>query len=260
VKIRSVAIVALTAVTASGCGIVHFADYRHTATPADAHVTGPVNTIEVNAGDGHVVVQTGGGDGVTVHRVVHYQSGHPDPGQRLADGTLTFSAGCRRCRVDYDLTVPASVRVRARTDNGRISVAGVTSADVASDSGSVTVRHVASGVTARDDSGSVHVEDVGGTLDMSADSGSLHATALRTASTKASSDSGSLNLAFTSAPANVHATSDSGSVHVTVPDGTYAVSVQTDSGGKHINVPVSSASPNKIYVHSDSGGVHVDRA
>ncbi|MGH3373728.1 MAG: hypothetical protein ACRDP6_03210, partial [Actinoallomurus sp.] len=189
-KIRSVAIVALTAMTASGCGVgVHFADYRHTTTPADAHVTGSVTDVRVDAGDGHVVVRAGSGDGVTIHRVVHYQTGHPNPGQRLTDGTLTFTAGCSRCRVDYDLTVPASVRVRARTDNGRINVAGVTGADIASDSGSVTARHIATGVTARSDSGSMRIEDVGVTLDAGTDSGSLHATALRAVTVTASSDS-----------------------------------------------------------------------
>jgi hypothetical protein len=259
-KIRSVAIVALTAMTASGCGIgVHFADYRNTTTPADAHVTGPVTNVQVNADDGHVVVRTGSGDGVTVHRVVHYQSGHPNPGQRLSGGTLTFTSGCSRCRVDYDLTVPASVRVRARTDNGRINVAGVTSADVASDSGSVTARHITTGVTARSDSGSMHIEDIGGALDVGTDSGSLHAMALRAATVSASSDSGSVDLDFTSAPTNVRVANDSGSVHVTLPSGTYDVDVRTDSGGKHIDVPTASASPHKLSLRTDSGSVHVDQ-
>jgi hypothetical protein len=260
-KFRSVAIVALTAVTASGCGIgVHFVDYRHTTTPADARVTGPVKDIRVNADDGHVVVHAGSGDGVTIHRVVHYESGSPNPGQRLTDGTLTFTAGCSRCKVDYDLTVPASVRVRARTDGGRINVAGVTSADLASDSGSLTARHIAAGVTARSDSGSVRVQDVGGTVDTGTDSGSVHATELRTTTVTASSDSGSLNLEFASVPTSVQTTSDSGSVHVMLPAGTYAVTTHTDSGDKHIGVPNVPTSPNKISLRTDSGGMNVDQA
>ena len=95
----------------------------------DAHVAGPVTDLRVNAGDGHVVVTTGGDGGVTIHRVVRYQHGTPHPGQRLSDGTLTFSAGCSRCRVDYDLVVPASVRVWARTDSGQINLTGVSAAD-----------------------------------------------------------------------------------------------------------------------------------
>ena len=235
-KTRSVAIIALTAVTASGCGIgVHFADYRHTRTLADAHVSGTVTDLQVNAGDGHVVVSPGGGDGVTVHRVVHYQSGTPHPSQRLTNGTLTFSSGCSRCRVDYDLTVPASVRVRVRTDSGRIDVSDVAGADVGSDSGSVTVRRVASGVSARSDSGGIRITDVAaGALRANTDSGSIRASGLATPTVTASSDSGGIHLGFTSAPTDVRASADSGSLHLTVPTGRYDVTVHTDSGSPHV--------------------------
>lgn len=260
-KTRSVAIIALTAVTASGCGIgVHFADYRHTRTLADARVSGTVTDLQVNAGDGHVVVSPGG-DGVTVHRVVHYQSGTPHPSQRLTDGTLTFSSGCSRCRVDYDLTVPASVRVRVRTDSGRIDVSDVAGADVGSDSGSVTVRRVASGVSARSDSGGIRITDVaGGALRADTDSGSIRASGLATPTVAASSDSGGIHLGFTSAPTDVHASADSGSLHLTVPNGPYDVTVHTDSGGRHVAVPTDPNAPAKIDLRTDSGGVYVQPA
>ncbi|HEY0542747.1 MAG TPA: DUF4097 family beta strand repeat-containing protein [Actinoallomurus sp.] len=255
---RSVAIVAITAMTASGCGVgVHFADYRNTVTPADSHVTGPVTALQVEADAGHVIVRTGAGDGVTIHRVVRYQSGTPHPGQRLSNGTLTFTKGCARCRVDYDLTVPASVSVRARTDSGRIDVVGVKAADLGSDSGSVTVRHIATGVSAHSDSGSLTIQDVGGTLETSTDSGSTRATELRSPTAKTSTDSGSIRLGFTAVPTTVRANSDSGSLNLTLPSGTYDVDARTDSGGKHITVPTASAAQSKIYVSTDSGGVNV---
>jgi hypothetical protein len=261
VKSRSVAIIALTAVTASGCGVgVHFADYRHTATLADAHVTGDVTSLRLEADDGHVVVTRGGSAGVTVHRVVHYQSGTPHPEQHLVDGTLTFDRGCSRCRVDYDLTVPASVRVQARTDSGRIDVSGVASADAGSDSGSVVVRHVTGAVSARSDSGRITLQDVGGTLAASTDSGAIRGTELRSPTSTVSSDSGGLRLAFTQAPASVRATTDSGSVRLALPGGPYDVDLQTDSGGKHVGVPTASTASAKLYLRSDSGGVHVDPA
>jgi hypothetical protein len=258
VKSRSVVLVALTALTASGCGVgVHFTDYRHVATPADVHVTGPVNSLQVDAGSGRVVVTTGSGDDVTVHRVVQYQSGTPHLDQKLTNGTLTFTNGCSRCRVDYDLTVPASVSVRARTDSGRINVTGVQAADAESDSGSVTVRHVSGAVSARSDSGSVTVQDAGGTLQAGTDSGSVHATELRSSTATASSDSGSIRLDFTSRPLNVRATNDSGSVLLAVPGGPYNVDVRTDSGGKDIEVPIASAAPATLYLRTDSGSVKV---
>jgi Putative adhesin len=241
VKSRSVAIIALTAVTASGCGVgVHFADYRHTVTLADAHIAGPVKSLQVNADAGHVVVTTGSGDGVTVHRVVHYRHGTPHPGQQLTDGTLTFSEGCSRCRVDYDLTVPASVSVRARTGSGRIEVSGV-----------------AGDVSAGSDSGSITIEGAGGRLTAGTDSGSIRATGVRSTVATASSDSGSIRLEFAVAPRNVRATNDSGSVRLAVPGGPYNVDVHTDSGGRHIAVPTAPTSPAKLYLRSDSGSVTV---
>jgi hypothetical protein len=261
VKSRSVAIIALTAVTASGCGVgVHFADYRHSTTPADVHITGPVTNLRLNTDDGHVVVTKGSGEGVTVHRVVHYQNGTPHPGQQLNGGTLTFDNGCSRCRVDYDLTVPASVSVRARTDSGRINIAGVAGADTGSGSGSVTVRHVTGDVSARSDSGRLTFQDVGGTLSAHTDSGSINATELRSPASTISSDSGGVRLAFTQAPNNVQATTDSGSVRLAVPGGPYYVDVRTDSGGRHINVPTAPHAVARLYLRTDSGGVHVDPA
>ena len=258
-KSRSVAIAAVTALTASGCGVgVHFADYRHSVTPGDAHVTGTVNRLQVEAGDGHVVVRAGSGDGVTIHRVVQYQSGTPHPAQRLAGGTLTFSKGCSRCRVDYDLTVPASVSVQARTDSGRIDIEGVAAVDAGSDSGSQTVRHVPGSVSAHSDSGGLTLQDVGGALDTSSDSGSLQATELRSLTAESSTDSGGMRMEFTSRPQNVQATSDSGSVRIGLRgEGPYKVDVKSDSGGKHVLVPTDPAAPYRIYVRTDSGGINV---
>lgn len=259
-KSRRTAILALTALTAlaalatSGCGVgIHFADYRHTVTPADTHLTAPVSEIQVSSGDGHVTV-TSGGDGVTVHRVVRYQSGTPHPGQQISGGTLTFSRGCSRCSVDYDLTVPASVRVHAHTDNGRVEVTGVMGADVSADSGRVTVRHIKDNVSAHTDSGSVIIEDIGGAIDARTDSGSIHGTALRSPTARTSSDSGAVQLLFTNAPNGVRATTDSGSIRLVVPGGPYAIDASTDSGGKNFShVARSSSSPRKLYLRSDSG-------
>jgi hypothetical protein len=258
VNSRSVAIAAIIALTASGCGVgVHFADYRHSTTPADAHVTGTVNRLEVDGGDGHVIVRAGSGGEVTVHRVVHYQSGTPHPTQRLANGTLTFTKGCSRCRIDYDLTVPASVSVRARTDSGHIDIEGVAAVDAGSDSGSQTVRHIAGSVTAHSDSGSLTIQDVGGALETSSDSGSLRATELRSPTAKTSTDSGGIRMVFTSPPQNVLANSDSGSVRIGLRGGQYQVDIGSDSGGKHVSVPTLPNAASRIWVRTDSGGINI---
>ncbi len=260
-RTRRTAITAGTAMAVlalSGCGVgVHFADYRHSVS-SDAHISEAVNAIQVSSDDGHVTVTKGSGDGVTVHRVVHYQDGAPRPGQKVQNGTLTFTRGCGRCRVDYDLTVPASVRVSAHSNDGRINVSGVAGADASSDSGSVTVRHVSGNVSMRSDSGSLTAEDIGGSFNASDDSGSIHATALRSATVRASGNSGSVHLDFSAAPMNVRATNDSGSVSLTVPGGPYAITARTDSGGKNLDGVASDPnSARKLFVQSDSGHVSV---
>jgi DUF4097 and DUF4098 domain-containing protein YvlB len=121
----------------------------------------------------------------------------------------------------------------------------------------VTVRHIATDVSAHSDSGSLTIQDVGGTLETGTDSGSTHATELRSPTVKASADSGSVRLDFTAVPTTVRANSDSGSLNLTLPSGTYDVAARTDSGGKHITVPTASAAQSKIYVSTDSGGVNV---
>lgn len=259
---RSVATAALIALTASGCGVgVHFANYRHSATLADAHVTGPVKNLQVDADDGHVVVTAGSGDGVTIHRVVHYESDTPHPGQQLTEGTLTFNKGCSRCRVDYDLTVPAGVSVRARTDGGRINIKGVAAADTGSNSGSLTVGHVTGNVSASSDSGSITLQDVGGAMVTTSDSGSVYATELHSPTAKASSDSGAVQMEFTAPPRSVRVNSDSGSVRLALPGhDPYNVDIGTGSGGKHVDVPTASSSLLKIYVRTDSGGVNLAQA
>jgi hypothetical protein len=262
VNSRRTAILALTAVAVfatSGCGVVafHFVDYRHTTTPADTHIAGPVTELQVSADDGHVHVTTGG-TGVTIHRVVHYQSGTPHPGQQLTGGILTFTNGCSRCRIDYDLTVPASVRVRARTDSGRIEVTGVANADLGSDSGSVHANGITGGVTAHSDSGSITLDGVGGGLTVRTDSAAIRATGVRSATTDASSDSGSIHMAYAAVPHDVRATTDSGSIRLTMPDAPYDMQVKTDSGSKNTDqMHNDTASPSKIYLRSDSGSVTV---
>jgi DUF4097 and DUF4098 domain-containing protein YvlB len=209
----------------------------------------------VNADDGRVIVRTGTGNGVTVHRVLRYEKARPKPTESLSNGTLTFENNCRQCRIDYELTVPATVAVRARTGSGHIEVSGVASADVGSDSGSIAVMNVAKGLSAHTDSGSIKLENVSGDLDTSTDSGSIHGRAVSASTVRASSDSGGIKLEFAKAPTTVRATNDSGSVSFALPGGPYHVDVATDSGGKHVTVPFSSDSKLELYVRTDSGGV-----
>jgi Putative adhesin len=274
--VRYPAVLALTALAVSGCGFgVHFVDYRHRITPPDTHVNGPVSLVVVKGDNGRVNVTTGG-DGVTIHRVVHYQSGHPRPSQQLSGGTLTFTDGCRRCSIDYDLTVPASAGVQAATDSGRINVTGVASVqartdsgavavrqvkgevNASTDSGSATVEHVTGAVTGRTDSGGLTITDIAGPLTVTTSSGGVSGSGIRSASVHASSDSGGIRLLFAAAPGLIQANTDSGSLRVAVPGGPYEISANTDSGGKDIAVPTDPNARSHLTLRTDSGHITVE--
>ncbi|MEV0403429.1 DUF4097 family beta strand repeat-containing protein [Actinoallomurus sp. NPDC050550] len=257
---RGLALSLLAVAALPGCGVgVHFAGYRHELT-ADADISGPVKVVDVNGDSGRVTITTGG-SGVRIHRTVRYQDGTPHPGQRLEDGTLTFTKDCSRCSIDYELTVPASVTVRARADSGKLDISGVAAVDAEADSGSVKVRSVKGAVRAHSDSGSVAVEDLWGTLDLAAESGSVRAIDLRSTTVRASSDSGSLRLEFAAAPTDVRATTDSGSLHVTVPGGPYNVQANTDSGDRNVSsVPHDPSAPRRLYLRTDSGSLTAEHA
>lgn len=243
----------------SGCGFgVHFGDYKNELT-SDTTVSGPVKVVDIHADDGRLTIRPGG-PAVRIHRVVHYQDHTPHPGQRLDSGRLTFTRDCSRCSIDYELTVPASITVRARADSGRIDVTGVAAADASNDSGSVTVRSVKGAVQVHSDSGRVTVDGVGGPLVLTTDSGSIHATRLAAAAVRARSDSGRVELAFAAAPTDVNATTGSSSLHVMVPGGPYNVDADTDTGGKHVaGVPHDPRSPRRLYLRTDSGRLTAER-
>jgi hypothetical protein len=260
VKKRGLALPLLAVAALPGCGVgVHFAGYRHELT-ADADVSGPVKVVDVNGDNGRVTITTGG-SGVRIHRTVHYEDGTPHPAQRLDAGTLTFTKDCSRCRIDYELTVPASVTVRARAESGTLDISGVATVDAESGSGSVKVRSVKGAVRAHSDSGSAVAEDLGGALDIASQSGSVRAIDLRSTTVRASSDSGSLRLKFATAPTDVQATTDSGSLHVMVPGGPYNVDASSDSGSRKVStVPHDPSAPRRLYLRTDSGSLTAEHS
>lgn len=271
---RRIAPIALSAialgVVASACGIhIGITDYAK-SMPADAQVSGPVTEVNVQSDSGTIKIHSGAGSGVTINRTVHYSSGHPHPSQSVQNGVLTFTKSCNNCSIDYDLTVPASVKVTARADSGDVKVRGVASADINTSSGTLTATDIKGDVTAQNDSGDVNLTSVGGTLDLSTSSGTINGSALGGTIAQAKDDSGGIKLAFTTVPMSVTAHSASGDVRVKVPQYSptapstrvsYVVNTKTASGSPTVNVsqirPGSASDPH-LDLSTDSGDVHVD--
>jgi DUF4097 and DUF4098 domain-containing protein YvlB len=199
--------------------------------------------IELSAGD--VTFSPATADGISVSRRVGWRSDKPVVTETFNAGTMHISFRCpkrTRCRVDYDLRVPASASVHARTDAGDITLTGITGdLDLGADSGDVTL------------------EGAAGTVRASADSGDVTATGLRSTDVAAKADSGNVALTFAAAPTAVDARADSGNATITVPhaEGGYAVRAEVDSGKRTVAVDEVASSPRHVVALVDSGNATV---
>ncbi|MFI1367212.1 DUF4097 family beta strand repeat-containing protein [Streptomyces griseochromogenes] len=214
------------------------------STTADATVRTAVTSVEVgDARRGSIDVKTGEGPGVTIHRTVHYRDDStPKPTQRVDGGVLTFTNGCDNCYIDYELTVPASAKVKLSNSSGRITVAGVAAADVHTSSGDV----VAARVT--------------GPLTVETSSGSITGSGLSGPDADVRSYSGTTRLGFTKAPVSVTTDTGSGSTTLKVPGGPYKVDVTTTSGKREVKVPSLPSAKATLTAKTSSGDVEITAA
>ena len=244
------------AVSISGCGIEVNLGSR-TMTD-DARVDAEVTAIDLAGDDGDIKIQSGSGAGVAIHRTVHYRgSAKPRPGQQVTDGVLTFTKGCSRCSIDYELTVPSTVRVKIHNGSGSINVTDVAAADVEAGSGDVRVRNVPGPVRADTGSGSVRVETIGGQTVLHASSGDIVASGVNGGTLRADTGSGSVNLTFSAAPANVRAETGSGDLRIKLPNGAYRLAHSTGSGDEHIEIDDNPAATASVYANTGSGSLWI---
>ncbi|GAB1512150.1 DUF4097 family beta strand repeat-containing protein [Actinophytocola sp. KF-1] len=151
------------------------------------------------------------GDGAGVGRTVRYGDDKPGKTYRVEDGVLIVEAcPVRNCTIDYDVTVPAEVKVSGHVDSGNVEVTGVATANVAAESGDITVRDVAGVVNASVQSGSVDLDGIGGAVVAGAESGDVRVGL--------------------DAVESVAVETQSGNIEVTVPSGQYHVTASTESG------------------------------
>ncbi|MGB3441812.1 MAG: DUF4097 family beta strand repeat-containing protein [Actinophytocola sp.] len=188
----------------AGCGWVG------TSTFDDHETLGQkITEVRFSNDSGNVSVDVG--DTVEVRRTVRHGDDKPGKTYRVEDGALLVDAcPVRECTIDYELTVPAGTKVSGHVDSGSIEVAGVATANVAAESGDITVRDVAGEVNASVQSGSIDLGDIGGAVVAGAESGDVK-VGLATAG-------------------SVSVETESGNIEVTVPSGKYHVTASTESG------------------------------
>lgn len=189
-----------------------------------------------DSGDVRITV----GEAVEVRRVVSYGQDKPGRTHRVDDGALVVEeCPVRECSIDYELTVPAGTRVSGHVDSGRVEVVGVATANVAAESGDVTVRDVA---------GEVKVSVQSGRLDLAGIGGAVVAGA----------ESGDVSVGLTAAR-SVSVETESGNIEVTVPSGKYHVEASSESGDLRNDLGDDPSGP-PIKARAQSGDVTIRAA
>lgn len=194
-------------------------------------VTGSLNGLAFDLGDGDIVIAGGGRrDSATVARTERYAFGHDAVTSRRVSGSvLRVRSRCPRtllgrCSVSYRVVVPDNVPVDVRTSGGHVTLNGYR--------GSARV------VTS---SGDIHVDGYCG-----------NSLELRTGS-------GDVDTSAECAPPRVVLRTGSGDARVAVPPGRYDVDAESTSGRAAVRgLAASPDAPYTIQALSASGDVVVE--
>lgn len=180
-----------------------------------------------------------------------------------ADG-VHLSASCpwwgTFCSVDYEITVPNGMAVRAESSGGSITVRGVSGAvETVSSGGSITIADSTGSVRARSSGGSVTVSGATGSLELDSSGGSVLGDRLRAGEVRAETSGGDVRLIFAIPPVRVEASSSGGSVEVLLPrvDGGYRVDASSSGGDREVEVPTDPASARHVTARSSGGDVRL---
>lgn len=258
------------AVTAVVCALLlpaaAFAQPAEGSFERDLKVSGAVE-LSVRAGSGRIRIVPGPGAIVRVsarlradsswfggdiaERIRQIERNPPieQSGNTIRLGFFRDDRMARNVSISYDVTVPDTCAIDARTGSGSVEIGDVRGpVDTASGSGSIVVGRVAGAVNASTGSGSIEVGGAG-SLDAHAGSGSIRAAGVSGA-VKVRTGSGSIRVAQ-SGKGDVELSSGSGDVTATGVNG--AARVSSASGG--VSVEGRPSAP--WDVHAASGGITV---
>jgi DUF4097 and DUF4098 domain-containing protein YvlB len=209
------------AVTA-GCGVV-----GQRTDEQSYEVSEPVTGLVIDARAGTVSVSTGEG-ALAVTETYEYRNDKPRTSHQVDGATLKLTeTGCADdsfgCNVQYRIRVPRTTAVTITTN-----------------------------------AGAVELDDLGGDIRVTTDAGTVNAKNLAGDQVSVQTHAGAASLHFREPPAEVQATTDLGAISVAVPRGTaYAVDTVTSVGGANISVDRDPASPHKITLRTNVGGIEV---
>jgi len=196
-----------------------------------------ITDVRFNNDSGDVKIRVG--DTTSVHRDVKYDTDKPGKTYRVDDGHTLVLDECKthNCWVAYEVVVPKGTKVNGHVDSGSVELTGVASANVQSESGSITVRDVAGEVNAIAESGTVDLSGIGGAV-------------------VAGAESGTVTVGLTAAQ-DVSVSTESGDIDVSVPGADYRVNARSDSGTVDNRLSGAGSGGHKLDLRADSGDVTV---
>jgi len=214
-------------------------------------LTEPIDRIDVRLAAGRLEVsgqpQGDADGGVHVERTASWVLNRPSIVEEVEGRTLRISARGqslvgRGGAVDYRISAPASVAVRAVTGAGSIEVEGLHGAiDLGTAAGEIRVRSLA------------------GPARLDTRMGRIRATGLVGAELEASSTSGPVDLEFAAMPEHVDVSTSTGSLTVAVPGGPYRVDARTGAGNTEVGVATDPDASRSIRARSSAGSVTIRR-
>lgn len=207
-----------------------------------------VTRVQVTNTNGHVKIRTGTATpGATVISRSQNSFRTAKHSEAVTNGVLQVSGSCEggffvadACSMDFDITVPKGTTVEARTTTGDISVIGTGAA-----------------VTATSSTGDLRVTRAGGAIRLTTNVGNVIGVDLPGGTVQGRSNTGDVELEFTTAPDRITATTNVGDVRVVVPDDatTYQATADTDIGDRHLDIPIDPRSEHIAELSTNTGDV-----
>ncbi|MFC4059434.1 DUF4097 family beta strand repeat-containing protein [Planomonospora corallina] len=224
-KVFAAGAVAGSALVLSGCGISPFATEQAVVS---YDVPDKVLVLSVDAGAGDIVVKGSERSGIKVTETLHWSGDKPRTEHLVEGDTLTLKHRCptglgfENCTVDYEVEVPAGVRIKAETGAGDITLRSLTGgAEVGTGAGDID----ASGLAGKE---------------FAADSGA-----------------GDVEAGFTAAPDRVEVETGAGDATVRLPQGPYRVTVETGAGDETVKVADDPSAARTVRVSTGAGDAEV---
>jgi DUF4097 and DUF4098 domain-containing protein YvlB len=200
-----------------------------TTDTLDYQVDQPLTTLVIGARAASVAIVVGEGP-VTVTEEHRYSSGKPHTTHEVKDQTLRLTeSGCdddvARCDVHYNIRMPEAMSVD---------------------------------ITAQ--AGAVKLDGLAGNLRVTTEAGAVEGRGLTSDEVIIEAEAGAATLEFVEAPTLSQITTTLGGVNLRLPGTTaYAVDIRTDVGASSVEVDRDPASKHKITVHTEVGGVKIER-